>query len=41
MRVGETVSNTLKEGGIEKRGGEANIKKRGVWKPLTNYGMRH
>ena len=29
VRVGGTVWNTLKEGGIEKRGGEANIKKKG------------
>ena len=29
MRVGETVENTLKGGGTEKRGGETKIFKRG------------
>ena len=49
MRVGGTVSNTLKGGGTEKRGGQTKILKRGQagsrgalkrgkgWNFLTNY----
>ena len=49
MRVGGTVSNTLKGGGTEKTGGQTKILKRGQggsrgalkcrrdWNPLTNY----
>ena len=42
VRVGGTVSNTLKEGGTEKMGGETkgqglNALKRVGWNPLMNY----